>query len=63
MKIRGETVLGRSAILDRINHYVSEIGVDYPLVVLGGPGSGKSAILARIADSTATLAVQKKIPG
>ncbi|XP_072023567.1 telomerase protein component 1-like [Amphiura filiformis] len=63
MKIRGETVLGRSAILDRINNYISEIGVDYPLVVLGGPGSGKSAILARIADVTSTLAAQKKIPG
>ena len=63
MKIRGEIVLGRNTILEKIKHYIYDIGIDYPLVLLGGPGSGKSAIMARIGDEIATLATQNEIPG
>ena len=63
MKSRGEVVLGRTAILEKIQFYISDVGIDYPLVLLGGPGSGKSAITARTADVAATMAAKKDIPG
>ncbi|XP_022100079.1 telomerase protein component 1-like [Acanthaster planci] len=63
MKNRGALVLGRNSALEKVQDYVTEVGVDYPLVILGGPGSGKSAIMARVADIASRLAALKKIPG
>ena len=42
---------------------LSDVGIDYPLVLLGGPGSGKSAIAARTADVAAMMAAKKDIYG
>ena len=33
------------------------------MLVLGGPGSGKSSIVAKIADETCQRATLKEIPG
>ena len=39
------------------------IGNDVPLMLVGGAGTGKSSIMARVADETSTRARQGKIPG
>ena len=36
---------------------------DVPMLILGGPGSGKSSIMAKMADETCQRANQKEIPG
>ena len=33
------------------------------MLILGGPGTGKSSIIAKAADETSTLALNNKIPG
>ena len=63
MKNRGGLVLGRNTTLDMIKDYVVDIGIDYPFVILGGPGTGKSAVMARVADVAYKMAALKEIPG
>ena len=47
----------------QIQNYITGIGNDVPLLLLGGPGSGKSSVMAKAADVAATAAMQGKIPG
>ncbi|XP_072024365.1 LOW QUALITY PROTEIN: TPR repeat-containing protein DDB_G0287407-like [Amphiura filiformis] len=63
MKSRSVSVLGRTEILDQIKEHVVGIGVDAPLILLGGPGSGKSSIMARVADFATAKALTGEIPG
>ena len=55
--------MGRNTTLDMIKDYVVDIGIDYPFVILGGPGTGKSAVMARVADVAYKMAALKEIPG
>lgn len=48
--------------LFQISTYISGDAKDVPLLVLGGPGSGKSSILAKVADITEQDAFEKKLP-
>ena len=36
--------------------------MDVPLLILGGPGTGKSSIMARAADDIYTKALQQQLP-
>ncbi|KAI8507535.1 Telomerase protein component 1 [Branchiostoma belcheri] len=63
MKNKGDLVLGRDFILQEIQQYITELGVDYPMLLVGEAGSGKSAILARVADVATTKALSREIPG
>ncbi|XP_035690264.1 telomerase protein component 1-like [Branchiostoma floridae] len=63
MKNKGDLVLGRDSILQEIQLYITELGVDYPMLLVGEAGSGKSAIMARVADVATTKALNKEIPG
>lgn len=56
-------VLGRDGILEQIKKYVEEVGSSKPLIVTGGAGTGKSSLMARVADVAQTMALNKKIPG
>ncbi len=38
-------------------------GRDVPLLLLGGPGTGKSSIMAKAVDNTLNAAMERKIPG
>ncbi|PIK46898.1 hypothetical protein BSL78_16245 [Apostichopus japonicus] len=50
-------------ILEQIKSYVEEAGSSKPLIVTGGAGTGKSSLMARVADVAQTMALNKKIPG
>lgn len=43
--------------------HISSSSSEVPLVLLGSAGSGKSSIMAKIADMTVTKAMQGGIPG
>lgn len=62
-RTRGAVVLGRNAIFEKLKNYITDDDIDYPLVVLGHAGSGKSAILARTANVASIMAAQDRIPG
>ena len=47
----------------QIRDYVDGKGPDVPLILLGGPGSGKSSIMAKAVDNTLTAAMDQKIAG
>ena len=47
----------------QIKEHVIGIGIDVPFVLLGGPGTGKSSIMARVSDVTVSKALLKEIPG
>ena len=48
----------------QIEDYVQEIGPSpTPIILLGGPGSGKSSIMARVADVAVKRALNNDIPG
>ena len=47
----------------QIKGYVDGRGRDVPLILLGGPGTGKSSIMARAVDATLTAAIDRKYPG
>ncbi|XP_072035865.1 TPR repeat-containing protein DDB_G0287407-like isoform X2 [Amphiura filiformis] len=64
MKSRSQIVLGRNEMLQKIEDYVQEVGAaPTPVILLGGPGSGKSSIMARVADVAVKRAVNNEIPG
>ena len=46
-----------------IKYYVIDVGIDYPFVILGGAGTGKSAVMARVADVAFKMAALKQVPG
>ena len=54
---------GIVVILTQIRDYVDGKGPDVPLILLGGPGSGKSSIMAKTVDNTLTAAIDQKIAG
>ena len=47
----------------QIEDYVTKPSQDVPLMLVGGAGSGKSSIMARVADDMVLKAAQKQIPG
>ena len=47
----------------QIRDYVDGKVPDVPLILLGGPGSGKSSIMAKAVDNTLTAAMDQKIAG
>ena len=49
--------------IHQIDCYICGDGCDVPLLLLGGAGSGKSSIMAKIADMAALKALENKIPG
>ncbi|XP_077982009.1 telomerase protein component 1-like [Glandiceps talaboti] len=63
MKSRCVMVLGRDDVLQKIADYVKGVAEDKAMVLLGGPGVGKSSIMARTADVACGKAVSKEIPG
>ncbi|XP_019645560.1 PREDICTED: TPR repeat-containing protein DDB_G0287407-like isoform X1 [Branchiostoma belcheri] len=63
MKNRAEVVLGRDLVLREIQDHIAGIAVEAPLVLVAGPGSGKSAVMARTANDTVVNALQNTIPG
>ncbi len=44
-------------------NYINGVGNDVPFLLLGGAGSGKSSIMAKIAHDAATRAAAGAIPG
>nr|XP_054748224.1 TPR repeat-containing protein DDB_G0287407-like isoform X1 [Lytechinus pictus] len=63
MKNRCGCVLGRTAILEQIKDYVVTTSSNAPLLLLGGPGTGKSSIMAKVAEVSVTKATTREIPG
>ncbi|XP_070563916.1 TPR repeat-containing protein DDB_G0287407-like [Ptychodera flava] len=63
MKSRCVMVLGRDSILQQIEDYVVGVAEDKAFVLLGGPGVGKSSLMARTADVACSKAITKEIPG
>ena len=47
----------------QITDYILGIGNDVPLILNGGAGSGKSSLMAKVADVASTMAMQNKIKG
>ena len=47
----------------QIREYLEGVGTDVPLILEGGAGSGKSSLVAKVADVATTAALQGKIPG
>ena len=43
--------------------YIKGVGNDVPFMLVGGAGTGKSSIMAKVADDTNTMAINGKIPG
>ncbi|XP_071951905.1 telomerase protein component 1-like isoform X2 [Antedon mediterranea] len=63
MRNRSASVLGRNDILEQIKEHIVSVGVDKALLLLGGPGTGKSSIMARVADVSVEKAISRDIPG
>ncbi|XP_077863332.1 telomerase protein component 1-like, partial [Saccoglossus kowalevskii] len=63
MKSRAQMVLGRDDILQKIEDYVVGVAEHKPFILLGGPGVGKSSIMAMTAEVACVRAVKKDIPG
>ncbi|XP_077981357.1 telomerase protein component 1-like [Glandiceps talaboti] len=63
MKSRSAMVLGRNEILQKISDHITGIAIDRALIILGGPGMGKSSIMAKVADEAVFRAAKKQIPG
>ncbi|KAL5022718.1 hypothetical protein ScPMuIL_001873 [Solemya velum] len=63
MKYKSETVRGRSDILQKIEDYIWHEDKDVPLLLVAGPGFGKSSILCKAAASVYERALQNKLAG
>ncbi|CAH1785090.1 unnamed protein product [Owenia fusiformis] len=63
MKASSAVVIGRDETLEKVNNYICGPGIDKPLLLIGGAGTGKSSIMARLADTTYQKSVTKSIPG
>ncbi len=50
MENRAASVIGRGDILKAVDDFVLNKDSDTPFVILGGPGLGKSSIMARVAE-------------
>ena len=58
-----DLVLYCCCCLYQIEKYINGIGNDTPLMLVGAAGTGKSSIMAKIADDTVTKSFEGKIPG
>ena len=47
----------------QIQKHIDEVGNDKPFLLLGGAGSGKSSLMAKVADVTNERVLQGRIPG
>ncbi|XP_013381732.1 TPR repeat-containing protein DDB_G0287407 isoform X2 [Lingula anatina] len=63
MKEKAEIVLGRDALVQQITEHLENGDVDVPMLILGDPGSGKSSVMARVADTMDEKARKNEIPG
>ena len=61
--LHGVSLTEVSDAVVQILSYVSGEGGDVPFLLLGRAGSGKSSIMAKIADMVVTKAMQGAIPG
>ncbi len=50
-------------MLFQIRLYIEDVGIDRPFMLLGGPGSGKSSLMAKVTDVASQRAMQNRIPG
>ncbi|CAH1785089.1 unnamed protein product [Owenia fusiformis] len=63
MKASSAVVIGRDETLERVDNYICGPGIDKPLLMVGAAGTGKSSIMARLADTTSHKAATGAIPG
>ncbi|CAH1783141.1 unnamed protein product, partial [Owenia fusiformis] len=63
MKSNAAVVIGRDDVLKKVDEHICGPGVDKPLLLIGGAGSGKSSVMSRLADVTSQKAASKQIPG
>ena len=56
-------VLGRDKVLEKIKNYVTGVAEDKAVILLGGPGVGKSSIMTKTADEANTMALARTFPG
>ncbi len=47
----------------QVEKYIDGAGTDTALLLLGGPGTGKSSVMSRAVDDTLTRVRNKAIPG
>ncbi|XP_071502709.1 telomerase protein component 1-like [Diadema antillarum] len=62
MRSRSAILLGRKDILEKIEAHILDKELCCPLLLLGGPGSGKSSLLARVADVACLRSEKGEIP-
>ncbi|XP_033636001.1 telomerase protein component 1-like isoform X1 [Asterias rubens] len=63
MKSRSVSVIGRNDVLQRMEDFLTGVSTGVPLLLLGGPGSGKSSIMAKVSDIAVSRAANGQIPG
>ena len=50
-------------IIFQVRDYVTGLGTDVPLLLLGDAGCGKSSVMAKVAEVATQMAALRKIPG
>ena len=50
MENRAASIIGRGNILKAVDDFITEGTATAPFVILGGPGLGKSSVMAKIAE-------------
>ena len=63
MKMCSERVVGREELIcELIEKYIKIKQADGPIVIYGGPGLGKTSIMAALADCCSQMAITNKLP-